>query len=79
MTFETILYSAAIGAQKNDSKFFGIASEQLGVAMDQRANVLFIDDTIDNVCQAGASGWTAIHADAGLAWIIEAERRLGLR
>ena len=39
---------------------------------------LFVDDTIDNVRQAKASGWTAIHADPGGAWIGEAERVLGI-
>ena len=73
-----IVYSADVGAQKHEAKFFDVASERLGIPLDRRADVVFVDDTIDNVRQAKASGWTAIHADPGGAWIGEAERVLGI-
>jgi putative hydrolase of the HAD superfamily len=73
-----IVYAAEVGAQKHESRFFDVASECLGISLDRRAEVLFVDDTLGNVHQASASGWTAIHADASGAWIAQAERVLGI-
>lgn len=73
-----IVYSADVGAQKHEAEFFNVASERLGIPPDRRAGVLFVDDRVGNVRQANVSGWTAIHADAGGAWIGEAERVLGI-
>jgi putative hydrolase of the HAD superfamily len=78
MTFETMIYSGAIGVQKHDSRFFDVASEQLGIEFERRADVVFVDDTMGNVGQAHAHGWTAIHAGRNLAWIGEAEMALGI-
>lgn len=78
MTIDAIVYSAQIGAQKHEAKFFHVASERLEVVLDRRSDVVFVDDLIDNVRLANASGWTAILADAGRSWIGEAGLVLGL-
>ena len=59
-----IVYSADVGVQKHEAKFFDVATKRLAITDGRRSDVLFVDDTVDNVRQASASGWTAIHADA---------------
>jgi putative hydrolase of the HAD superfamily len=78
LTFEAMVYSGAIGVQKHDPQFFEIASKQLGIGFDRRADVVFVDDTIGNVHQARVAGWTAIHAGRDVSWISEVEMALGI-
>lgn len=75
---DAVLYSADLGVQKHLPEFFDLASQRLGLPPRQRSQVVFVDDTVENVRQAAASGWTAIHADQERAWIAMAERALGL-
>ena len=76
MPLDSVVHSAAVGAQKHEAIFYDRASERLGILRTRRREVVFVDDVLDNVIQARASGWTAIHADPAGKWIEEAERAL---
>jgi putative hydrolase of the HAD superfamily len=75
---ERAIYSADVGCQKHDPRFFETASDLLGLHPDQRATVVFVDDVVNNVEIARASGWRAIHASAGQPWRHEVAELLGL-
>ncbi|MEP3275643.1 MAG: HAD-IA family hydrolase [Stappiaceae bacterium] len=53
-----MLYSAEIGHRKPSHIFFRDAGRKAGFDPDQ---VVFIDDTLDNVKAARAFGWQAVH------------------
>ena len=81
MPIDDVLYSADLGVQKHEPAFFELASARLGVATDQRDDVVFVDDAAHNVDQARAAGWRAVHADPNApasAWITEVDRLLAL-
>ncbi|HSM67189.1 MAG TPA: HAD family hydrolase [Ilumatobacteraceae bacterium] len=75
---EQVIYSADVGCQKNDPRFFETASGRLGLNPDQRANVVFVDDVIHNVEVARSSGWRAVHASVDQPWRHEVADLLGL-
>lgn len=60
-----ILYSAALGHRKPSAEFYRLANEHAGVAA---ADIVFIDDTRENVEAARAFGWNAVewNGDVGL-------------
>lgn len=81
MPIDDVLYSADLGVQKHEAAFFELASARLGVATDQRNDVVFVDDAAHNVDQARGAGWHAVHAAPGEpvdVWITEVERLLAL-
>ncbi|MBQ2261813.1 MAG: HAD-IA family hydrolase [Loktanella sp.] len=51
-----LIYSAAIGVGKPSPAFFEAAEEASGALLSE---ILFIDDTAENVAAANACGWTA--------------------
>ncbi len=63
-----VIYSADVGCQKHDPRFFEIASERLGVNREQRSSVVFVDDVMHNVEVARSAGWQAVHASADQPW-----------
>jgi len=63
-----VLYSADLGHQKHDRRFFAAASEELELAVNERSNVVFVDDKLANVDTARAFGWQAIHASTNGLW-----------
>lgn len=75
---DAVLYSADIGYQKHDPEFFDLASERLGLSAEQRSSVVFVDDAIDNVEVARASGWRAVHAAPDRPWRHEVDELLDL-
>jgi putative hydrolase of the HAD superfamily len=75
---EQVIYSADVGCQKHDPRFFETASGRLGLNPDQRANVVFVDDVMHNVEVARSSGWRAVHASVDQPWRNEVADLLGL-
>jgi putative hydrolase of the HAD superfamily len=75
---EQVIYSADVGCQKHDPRFFETASGRLGLNPDQRANVVFVDDVMHNVEVARSSGWRAVHASVDQPWRHEVADLLGL-
>jgi putative hydrolase of the HAD superfamily len=75
---DAVIYSADVGCQKHDPRFFEAASERLGVTLDQRTSVVFVDDVMHNVDVARSSGWRAVHASADRPWRHEIAELLGL-
>lgn len=73
-----VIYSANVGCQKHDPRFFEVASERLGLGHDQRMSVVFVDDVMHNVEVARSSGWRAVHASADQPWRHEVAELLGL-
>jgi putative hydrolase of the HAD superfamily len=81
MPIDDVLYSADLGVQKHEAAFFERASERLGLAAEQRGDVVFVDDLEHNVAQARAAGWCAVHAPPGVpvaTWVAEVDRLLRL-
>lgn len=74
LDLDDVLYSADLGVQKHDPRFFELATQRLDVAPQ---HVLFVDDVEHNVVVARSCGWHAVHAPPGNEWIAEAERLLG--
>jgi putative hydrolase of the HAD superfamily len=76
MPIDDVLYSADLGVQKHDGVFFELASARLGVDVEDRCDVVFVDDVEHNVARARSAGWTAVHAapdaPAGV-WIAEVD------
>jgi putative hydrolase of the HAD superfamily len=79
MPIDDVLYSADLGVQKHEAAFFELASARLGIDVERRADVVFVDDAAHNVEQARAAGWTAVHAppdEPSTRWIAEVDRLL---
>ena len=57
-----ILYSAALGHRKPSAPFFQLAAERAGALS---RDIVFVDDSLDNVRAARTAGWTAIHWTGG--------------
>lgn len=76
---ERVIYSADVGYQKHDRRFFEMASEQLGVAADDRPSVVFVDDVVHNVEMARSAGWQGVHACADQPWHQQVAELLGLQ
>ncbi len=75
---ERVIYSADVGYQKHDPRFFETASDRLGLTTDRRTSVVFVDDVIHNVEVARSAGWRAVHASADQPWRHEVADLLGL-
>jgi putative hydrolase of the HAD superfamily len=65
---ERVIYSADVGHQKHDPRFFEVASDLLCLSVSERSNVVFVDDVMQNVEVARSSGWRALHAVPGQPW-----------
>ena len=81
MPIDDVVYSADLGVQKHEAAFFELASRRLDLRVEQRGDVVFVDDVEHNVEQARRAGWQAVHAAPGApasGWIAEVERLLGL-
>lgn len=76
---ERVIYSADVGCQKHDPRFFEVASDRLGLNPDRRTTVVFVDDVMHNVEVARSSGWRAVHASADQPWRHEVADMLGLQ
>ena len=76
---ERVIYSADIGHQKHNPRFFEIASDLLRLDGDERSNIIFVDDVMQNVDVARSAGWQAVHAAPGQQWHGEVADLLGLR
>ena len=76
---DDVIYSADLGYQKHDRRFFEMASDRLGVTAEERSSVVFVDDVLNNVEVARSFGWRSVHAAAGSRWHAEVEQLLGLR
>lgn len=63
-----VIYSADMGCAKYDPSFFARASERLGVGEQDRQNVIFVDDVLNNVEVARAFGWQAVYATGDDTW-----------
>lgn len=75
---DDVIYSADLGVQKHDARFFELASRRLGVDPSDRSSIIFVDDVEHNVEQARAAGWRADHAAPDADWISRVEQALGL-
>lgn len=75
---DAVVYSADVGCQKHDPRFFEIASDHLGLDADQRSSVVFVDDVMHNVEVARSAGWRAVHASADQPWRHDVAELLGL-
>lgn len=76
--FDSIFYSAALGAQKHEPAFYDSVSRRLQEKDGSSSPVLFIDDLETNVQQARLAGWQAIHATPDQRWITDVKRLLRL-
>jgi putative hydrolase of the HAD superfamily len=65
---DRVIYSAEVGYQKHDPRFFEIASDMLDIGPRDRSNIVFVDDVMQNVHVARSSGWRAVHAAPGRSW-----------
>jgi len=65
-----IVYSAKAGHQKPDTGFYAFAETMTGY---RPSDLLFVDDTLQNVQAAAARGWSAVHwnADKSLKAILQ--------
>jgi putative hydrolase of the HAD superfamily len=75
---DDVIYSADLGVQKHDARFFELASQRCGVDPLHRSWIVFVDDVEANVDQARCAGWTSFHAAPGAGWIGEVDVALGL-
>lgn len=55
--FDSIQYSAQIGAKKPELEFFRAAASRTGLSPDE---ILLIDDTAENIQAAKVAGWRAV-------------------
>jgi putative hydrolase of the HAD superfamily len=55
--FDSIQYSAQIGARKPEPEFFRAAASRTGLSPDE---ILLVDDTAENVEGANVAGWRAV-------------------
>jgi putative hydrolase of the HAD superfamily len=74
---ERIIYSADLGCQKHDPRFFETASDRLGLDPGQLTSVVFVDDVAHNVEVARSAGWRAVYASADRSWRDEVAGLLG--
>jgi putative hydrolase of the HAD superfamily len=75
---DDVIYSADVGCHKHDPRFFEVASDRLGVNLDERASIVFVDDVMNNVEVARSAGWRAVHASADQPWRHDVAGLLGL-
>ncbi|MDQ0132439.1 putative hydrolase of the HAD superfamily [Neorhizobium galegae] len=61
--FDGIFYSAKFGHRKPAQDFFRLATTEAGASPDE---ILFLDDTLENVEAARVFGWNAVHWAAGM-------------
>ena len=73
-----VIYSADVGCQKHEPRFFETASDRLGLDADRRASVVFVDDVMNNVEVARSAGWRAVQASADQSWRHDVAELLGL-
>jgi epoxide hydrolase-like predicted phosphatase len=71
--FDVIVISGLVGVQKPDPAIYHIVLERLGVAP---AEVIFVDDFVQNIETARALGMQTLHFRAGMDWRAELARRL---
>lgn len=78
LPLDDVIFSADVGCQKHDRRFFEVASERLRLNLDERTSVVFVDDVMHNVEVARSAGWRAVHASADQSWRHEVAELLGL-
>ncbi|KAB1089160.1 HAD-IA family hydrolase [Neorhizobium galegae] len=61
--FDGMFYSAKFGHRKPAQDFFRLATAETGASPDE---ILFLDDTLENVEAARVFGWKAVHWTAGM-------------
>ncbi|WP_037079722.1 HAD-IA family hydrolase [Neorhizobium vignae] len=61
--FDGIFYSAKFGHRKPAQDFFRLATAEVGASPDE---ILFLDDTLENVEAARVFGWNAVQWTAGM-------------
>jgi HAD superfamily hydrolase (TIGR01509 family) len=61
---------------KKDEDFFPRACDMLGI--DHHADVVFVDDTAENVDSARRFGWIAVHYTGAVGWRAEISAALSL-
>lgn len=61
--FDGIFYSAQFGHRKPASDFFRLATQEAGAEVGE---IVFLDDTLENVEAARLFGWTALHWTPGM-------------
>jgi putative hydrolase of the HAD superfamily len=76
---DRVLYSADVGCQKHDRRFFEVASEHLGLTAAEWPSVVFVDDVMANVEVARSVGWRAVHASTDQPWRQEVAEHQGLQ
>ena len=62
-----VAYSAEVGYIKSEWPFYDAVETRLGISGDSN-NVVFVDDTLDNVEVARAHGWNALHFVRTESW-----------
>jgi len=70
-----ILYSADLGVEKHDERFFALASARLGLVEGAPAPLL-LDDDLRNVETAQRCGWSAVHFTGQAGWQVDVARAL---
>ena len=58
-----ILYSAALGHRKPSRAFYSLATERVGAGA---ADIVLVDDTLDNIVAARDFGWNGVHWAEGM-------------
>jgi putative hydrolase of the HAD superfamily len=67
MPIDAFVYSAAVGHMKKDPEFYPAAHCQIGIPENDR-DVVFVDDSPENVEAARRHGWTALHFSKARDW-----------
>ncbi len=63
VALDDVFYSADLGHQKHEPRFFELTSERLVLNNSDRTSVVFVDAVENNVDVARSCGWRAIHAE----------------
>jgi len=70
-----IAYSADVGYIKSERPFYKAAEKRLGISGTTH-NVIFVDDTFENVDVANAHGWNGFHFVRAKSWTVAIEEAL---
>lgn len=72
--FDEIIISAEVGLIKPEPSIYELTQAKLGV---QPAQILFVDDFIENIRAARAAGWQAVHFQNSQQALAEVKALLG--
>jgi putative hydrolase of the HAD superfamily len=59
--WDVVVDSSVVGYQKPDPKIFEIAQKMAGV---DKSNILFVENSIENIDAAKVLGWNTFHYDS---------------